>query len=183
MEEKSLTLEQLSAIREKAAALKSEKKLRKICPMVVFGDKECEEKEFYVAYMAEPTFPQFSKFMAGVEEGRGHGHAYACPRLFHRRGQRTRRQRLTVLVRPYGPAFGTYPDAPVDTGKLIDGAAVQDGQRIRQRLIYIRHYFPGVDLDAMSDEEFASLSEEALWLHEQFMVHNSARALFAPPAV
>ena len=61
MEEKSLTLEQLSAIREKAAALKSEKKLRKICPMVVFGDKECEEKEFYVAYMAEPTFPQFSK--------------------------------------------------------------------------------------------------------------------------
>jgi hypothetical protein len=50
-------------------------------------------------------------------------------------------------------------------------------------LIYIRHYFPGVDLDAMSDEEFASLSEEALWLHEQFMVHNSARALFAPPAV
>lgn len=44
MEEKSLTLEQLSAIREKAAALKSEKKLRKICPMVVFGDKECEEK-------------------------------------------------------------------------------------------------------------------------------------------
>ena len=67
---------------------------------------------------------------------------------------------------------------------------MQDGQRIRQRLIYIRHYFPGVDLDkkgarwdAMSDEEFASLSEEALWLHEQFMVHNSARALFAPPAV
>ena len=60
---------------------------------------------------------------------------------------------------------------------------MQDGQRIRQRLIYIRHYVPGVDLDAMSDEEFASLSEEALWLHEQFMVHNSARALFAPPAV
>ena len=69
---------------------------------------------------------------------------------------------------------------------------MQDGQRIRQRLIYIRHYFPGVEdmkaitgaqLSAMSDEEFASLSEEALWLHEQFMVHNSARALFAPPAV
>ena len=70
MEEKSLTLEQLSAIREKAAALKSEKKLRKICPMVVFGDKECEEKESYVAYMAEPTFPQFSKFMAASRRTR-----------------------------------------------------------------------------------------------------------------
>ena len=68
MEEKSLTLEQLSAIREKAAALKSEKKLRKICPMVVFGDKEGEGKEFYVAYMAEPTFPQFSKFMAASKK-------------------------------------------------------------------------------------------------------------------
>ena len=36
--------------------------------MVVFGDKECEEKEFYVAYMAEPTFPQFSKFMAASKK-------------------------------------------------------------------------------------------------------------------
>ncbi|BFK46664.1 hypothetical protein I180019D1_20740 [Alistipes sp. i18-0019-D1] len=58
---------------------------------------------------------------------------------------------------------------------------MRDGQRIRQRMAYIRHYFPGVDLERMSDEEFASLSEEALWLHDQFMVHNSARAFFAPP--
>jgi len=35
-----------------------------------------------------------------------------------------------------------------------------------------------VDIDSMTDEEFAMLSEEALWLHEQFMVHNSAKALF-----
>ena len=26
-----------------------------------------------------------------------------------------------------------------------------------------RHYFPGVNLDTISDEEFAMLSEEALW--------------------
>ena len=57
---------------------------------------------------------------------------------------------------------------------------MQDGQRIRQRLLYIRHYFPGVDLETISDEDFASLSEEALWLHEQFMVHNSAKAIFTP---
>jgi len=45
-------------------------------------------------------------------------------------------------------------------------------------MIYIRHYFPGVNLDAISDDEFASLSEEALWLHEQLMVRNSAKAFF-----
>jgi hypothetical protein len=45
-------------------------------------------------------------------------------------------------------------------------------------MIYIRHYFPGVHLDRISDDEFAMLSEEALWLHEQFMVHNSAKAVF-----
>ena len=39
-----------------------------------------------------------------------------------------------------------------------------DEQRIRQRMIYVRHYFPGVNLDTISDEEFAMLSEEALWL-------------------
>nr|DAP23327.1 MAG TPA: hypothetical protein [Caudoviricetes sp.] len=59
---------------------------------------------------------------------------------------------------------------------------MQDGQRIRQRLLYIRHYFPGVDLENITDEEFASLSEEALWLHDQFMLHNSARAFFTPPS-
>lgn len=34
-------------------------------------------------------------------------------------------------------------------------------------MIYVRHYFPGVNLDTVTDEEFAMLSEEALWLHEQ----------------
>ena len=36
--------------------------------MVVFGDTECGEKEIYVAYMAEPTFPQFSKFMVASKK-------------------------------------------------------------------------------------------------------------------
>ena len=38
MEEKSLTLAQEEQIRKKALELKSEKKLRKVYPMVVFGD-------------------------------------------------------------------------------------------------------------------------------------------------
>ena len=49
MEDKNLTLEQEAQIKEKAAALKA-------------------EKEFYVAYMGEPTFPQFSKFMAVLKK-------------------------------------------------------------------------------------------------------------------
>ena len=44
------------------------KKLRKICPMVVFGDTANGEKEIYVAYMSEPSFPQFSKFMAASKK-------------------------------------------------------------------------------------------------------------------
>ena len=68
MEDKSLTLEQETEIKEKALKLKSEKKLRKIYPLVVFGDESCGEKEIYVAYMGEPTFPQFSKFMAASKK-------------------------------------------------------------------------------------------------------------------
>ena len=55
-----------------------------------------------------------------------------------------------------------------------------DDQRIRQRMIYVRHYFPGVNLDAITDEEFAMLSEEALWLHQQVLV---SRLTLPPPAV
>ena len=68
MEEKSLTLKQEEQIKEKAQQLKAEKKLRKVFPMVVFGDTDNGEKEIYVAYMAEPTFPQFSKFMAASKK-------------------------------------------------------------------------------------------------------------------
>ena len=55
-------------------------------------------------------------------------------------------------------------------GKLISRWVVTDEQRIRQRMIYVRHYFPGVNLDTISDEEFAMLSDEALWLHEQMLI-------------
>lgn len=68
MDEKMLTLKQESEIKEKALKLKEEKKFRKIYPMVVFGETACGEKEVYVAYMGEPTFPQFSKFMAASKK-------------------------------------------------------------------------------------------------------------------
>lgn len=42
-------------------------------------------------------------------------------------------------------------------------------------MAYVRHYFPGINLDTVTDEEFAILSEEALWLHEQMQT-----ARFAP---
>lgn len=82
MDEKMLSLEQETKIKEKALKLKEEKKLRKIYPMVVFGDTSNGEKETYVAYMSEPNFPQFSKFMAASKKRRGHGHAHTCPGLF-----------------------------------------------------------------------------------------------------
>jgi hypothetical protein len=43
-------------------------------------------------------------------------------------------------------------------------------------MIYIRHYFPGVDLETLSDEDFAMLSEEALWLHQEMMATKMTHA-------
>ena len=136
MDEKMLSLEQEIKIKEKALKLKEEKKLRKICPMVVFGDTANGEKEIYVAYMSEPSFPQFSKFMAASKKDE------------------------VIAMRTLAR------DCFVDGDKEL----VDDEQRIRQRMIYVRHYFPGVNLDTISDEEFAMLSEEALWLHEQMLI-------------
>lgn len=68
MEEKTLKLEQEQTIKKRAHELKTEKKLRKVYPMVVFGDTDCEEKEIYIAYLSEPSFPSFSKFMAASKK-------------------------------------------------------------------------------------------------------------------
>ncbi|MCE8595692.1 hypothetical protein [Bacteroides fragilis] len=68
MEETTLKPTQETGIKEKAQQIKTEKKLRKVIPMVVFGDEANGEKEFYVAYMREPSFTQFSKFMAASKK-------------------------------------------------------------------------------------------------------------------
>ncbi|WP_342994115.1 hypothetical protein [Bacteroides uniformis] len=60
---------------------------------------------------------------------------------------------------------------------------VTDDQRIRQRTVYIRHYFPGVNLDTISDEEFAMLSEEALWLHEQMLASRMPLSVSMPERI
>ncbi len=53
---------------------------------------------------------------------------------------------------------------------LIDSWKVAENDRIQQRTIYIRHYFPATNFKTLSDEEFAMLSEDALWLHTQMTV-------------
>lgn len=68
MEEKTLSLQMEAEIKEKAQELKAEKKLRKVYPIVVWGETSCGEKEVYVAYLSEPTFPQFSKFMVASKK-------------------------------------------------------------------------------------------------------------------
>jgi len=44
-------------------------------------------------------------------------------------------------------------------------------------MIFIRHYFPGVNMDELSDEDFARLSEEAMWLHSKMLITQQANAL------
>ncbi|MGL5690353.1 MAG: hypothetical protein ACRDD8_05960 [Bacteroidales bacterium] len=63
MEEQELSKEQIEAIKKHVTKLCDVHKLRKIFPIVVFGDVNFGEKETYVAYMREPSFSVFSKFM------------------------------------------------------------------------------------------------------------------------
>jgi hypothetical protein len=44
-------------------------------------------------------------------------------------------------------------------------------------MIYVRHYFPGVNIETMTDEDFALLSEDALWLHQQMQIAKIASSL------
>ena len=155
MDEKMLSLEQEIKIKEKALKLKEEKKLRKICPMVVFGDTANGEKEIYVAYMSEPSFPQFSKFMAASKKDEVIAMRTLARDCFVDGDKELVDDESLFL-------FGLM-------GQLSELITTRQ-QRIRQRMIYVRHYFPGVNLDTISDEEFAMLSEEALWLHEQMLI-------------
>jgi hypothetical protein len=54
---------------------------------------------------------------------------------------------------------------------------VNDDDGLRQKIILIRHYFPGVDIDNLSDEDFARISNDAEWLHKQQVVTRQVNAL------
>lgn len=55
-------------IKNHAAKLVAEGKAKKVYPVVVIGDREAGDKEYYVGYFAQPTFPQFSKFMSATKK-------------------------------------------------------------------------------------------------------------------
>ena len=44
-------------------------------------------------------------------------------------------------------------------------------------MILIRHYFPAIDIDSLSDEEFAMVSQDAVWLHNQMVIEQQAAML------
>lgn len=55
-------------IKEKAIELSQSLKGRKIYPIVVHGDTSLGEKDYYVCYLGQPTFAQFSKFIAASKK-------------------------------------------------------------------------------------------------------------------
>jgi hypothetical protein len=48
---------------------------------------------------------------------------------------------------------------------------------LRHKLIYIRHYFPGIDIESLSDEDFAIIANDAEWLDEHQIKVNQVKTL------
>lgn len=64
MNDISVSEELLETIEKRVEEIKQENpKLKKVYPVVVFGDPEAGEKESYVAYLREPNLASFPKFM------------------------------------------------------------------------------------------------------------------------
>lgn len=48
---------------------------------------------------------------------------------------------------------------------------------MRQKIILVRHYFPGIDIENLNDEEFAIAVNDAEWLHSQQIITKQANTL------
>ena len=62
-----ITPEITASILEKANAIRQEKGIKRIYPIVIVGD-EFDEKPLYVGYFKRPDFPTFSMFMNKVNQ-------------------------------------------------------------------------------------------------------------------
>lgn len=63
-----LTPEKIKEIEEKVEALKASNPKSRILPIAVEGDPLYDEKEVYVGYFKQPTFADFSKYMAASQK-------------------------------------------------------------------------------------------------------------------
>lgn len=63
-----LSPEKIKEIEEKANALKSSNPKLRIFPIAVEGDPSFDEKEVYVGYFKQPTFADFSKYLAASQK-------------------------------------------------------------------------------------------------------------------
>ena len=58
----------VEALEEKVKELKAANpKVKRIYPIVVEGDPENDEKDFYVGYFCQPSFPVFSKYLSASQ--------------------------------------------------------------------------------------------------------------------
>ena len=62
-----ITPEITASVLEKANAIRQEKGIKRIYPIVIVGD-EFDEKPLYVGYFKRPDFPTFSMFMNKVNQ-------------------------------------------------------------------------------------------------------------------
>lgn len=63
-----LTPEKIKEIEEKVEALKASNPKSRILPIAVEGDPSYDEKEVYVGCFKQPTFADFSKYMAASQK-------------------------------------------------------------------------------------------------------------------
>ncbi|RXE72257.1 hypothetical protein ED352_01685 [Muribaculaceae bacterium Isolate-002 (NCI)] len=54
---------------------------------------------------------------------------------------------------------------------------VKEDDYFRHKLILLRHYFPGVNINELDDETFATLVCDAEWMHNQMVITRHANAL------
>ena len=62
-----ITPEITASVLEKANAIRKEKGIKRVYPIVIVGD-EFDEKPLYVGYFKRPDFPTFSMFMNKVNQ-------------------------------------------------------------------------------------------------------------------
>ena len=63
-----LTPERIKEVEEKVASLKKANPKSRIFPLAVEGDPDFDEKDVYIGYFKQPSFIEFSKYLAASQK-------------------------------------------------------------------------------------------------------------------
>lgn len=173
----NLPIEYRTQIANKIVELKAKFNIKKVFVVIVEGKADDDEKPYYIAYLRRPNLMQFSQYMTFVQKDLVQANQMLARNIFLDGDKELIDDEELFLYGTMNQLNHVIDARNSDIVKKIERCKIEKEDYFRQRLALTTHYYPQLNWENMSDDDFAFWSENAQWVHSQMLMVQQANSL------